>query len=128
MATAVVGYILVPLLALIPILWFVGPLLWSGIGFCLGCVLRWKTDGRRARILEVMDDDERKYRAEKQGQKDSSSEDEEWESVDAHTTGISKNGDKGEKDWEGIVGFLHPFWYAPSSARLSFAKQLDLHF
>ena len=31
------------------------------------------------------------------------------ESVDAYAVGFAKNGEKGEQEWDGIVGFFHPF-------------------
>ncbi len=40
------------------------------------------------------------------------SEDEGWEKVESHAVGTVKNGEKAEGDWEGIVGFFHPFWSA----------------
>lgn len=35
----------------------------------------------------------------------------EWESVDAYAVGTAKNGEKTEEEWDGIVGFFHPFWW-----------------
>ncbi|KAH8899717.1 GDP-Man:Man(3)GlcNAc(2)-PP-Dol alpha-1,2-mannosyltransferase [Thozetella sp. PMI_491] len=109
MAFSVLTYGILPLLAFIPVAWFLlGPLLWRGIGTALGWFLRRKTDGRRAQILQVMNDDEEKYQQTKKDQKESGSDDE-WEAVDAYAQGTAGNGEKGEKDWEGIVGFFHPF-------------------
>ncbi len=111
MASTVFAYVIVSLLAFVPLFWFaLGPLLWRGVGTALGWVLRRKTDGRRAQILQVMNDDEEAYQANNKDKKESGSEDDEWEAVSAHALGTAQNGDKGEKDWEGIVGFFHPFW------------------
>lgn len=34
----------------------------------------------------------------------------EWENVDAYAVGTAGNGEKGQSEWDGIVGFYHPFW------------------
>jgi len=39
----------------------------------------------------------------------SSDESDGWENVDANTVGTASNGAKGEEEWDGIVGFFHPF-------------------
>lgn len=83
------------------------PFFWRIVGSLLGWYLRRKTDGRRARILEVMEEEERIY-----GEKLKDAnvrDDEEWENLEAHTLGTSKNGERREKGWDGIVGFFHPF-------------------
>lgn len=36
--------------------------------------------------------------------------DDDWEQVDA-VVGTAPNGEKPDKDWNGVVGFFHPFWY-----------------
>lgn len=37
-------------------------------------------------------------------------EDDDWERVESHVVGSAKNGGQAEDDWEGIIGFFHPFW------------------
>lgn len=76
--------------------------------------MRKKTEGRRAQILELVEKDEAEWakKAEK-GRRDS----DEWENVDSLAVGTAKNGEQGEEEWDGIVGFFHPFWYVSVSIR-----------
>lgn len=107
------SHVVLPLLCLAPLTTFVlFPLLWRALGSALGWYLRNKTDGRRCHILELVAADEKKYREERRNSTSSGegAEDGGWEKVDANTTGTSKNGVKGDDDWDGIVGFFHPFW------------------
>ena len=78
------------------------PYVLRAFGSVLGWYLRKKTEGRRTRILEVMEEDERSYRGGKGGSKSLDGAD--WVSVGASA------GNSGEKQWAGIVGFFHPFW------------------
>lgn len=103
----------VPLICLAPLLTFlVLPLFWRALGALLGWYLRRKTDGRRCHILEVVEADEQKYREERPSSTSSEGVEEDggWEKVDAHVVGTARNGDRGDDDWDGIVGFFHPFW------------------
>ena len=83
-----------------------GPKLLFKVGRMLGYYLRKKTAGRKAQILELVDADEREFKEEGGEQRDS----DEWENVEAYAVGSSKNGEKADKEWDGIVGFFHPFW------------------
>ena len=38
------------------------------------------------------------------------SEDEEWEKIENHVRGGAKGVLQGDVDWQGIIGFFHPFW------------------
>ncbi|EAQ84030.1 hypothetical protein CHGG_10434 [Chaetomium globosum CBS 148.51] len=107
-------YCVLQALIFIPLARFLYPLLWRTAGSFLGWYLRKKTEGRRCHILELVESDEKEYRESRKNNTSTSGEngeDGEWEKVDAHTTGTSKNGDKGsgDDDWDGIVGFFHPF-------------------
>ncbi len=106
------SHVVVPLLCLAPLATFIlTPLLWRALGAALGWYLRNKTDGRRCHILELVAADEKKYREERNSTDgDGDSGEDGWEQVDAHTTGSSKNGARADADWDGIVGFFHPFW------------------
>ncbi|KAB5582453.1 GDP-Man:Man(3)GlcNAc(2)-PP-Dol alpha-1,2-mannosyltransferase [Coniochaeta sp. 2T2.1] len=96
--------------ALAPFAWlFFLPFVYKTVGSLLGWYLRRKTEGRRARILEVMDADLKNYREKKQQQSRESSSDDDWERLDSQAAASSKNGGKADKDWDGIVGFFHPF-------------------
>jgi alpha-1,2-mannosyltransferase len=83
-----------------------GPRLVFWVGSILGSYLRGKTAGRRAQILEMTEKDEAEWEKHKEGRRDS----DEWENVDAYAVGTAGNGEKGASEWDGVVGFLHPFW------------------
>ena len=38
------------------------------------------------------------------------SDDGDWEKVDSDLSGTVFNGQKADDNWEGIIGFFHPFW------------------
>jgi alpha-1,2-mannosyltransferase len=100
--------IVMTLLAVLPIAAIlILPIAWQAMGIVLGWYLRKKTDGRRHHILEVMEQEEKTFSATHPERKGS---DDEWENVEAYATGTSGNGEKGQKEWDGIVGFFHPFW------------------
>ncbi|KAK4207600.1 hypothetical protein QBC37DRAFT_379923 [Rhypophila decipiens] len=113
----VLAFIVVPIVAAVPLASiFLVPLLWRTIGSVLGWYVRRKTEGRRAQIVELMDGDVRRHNertrqptSSSSGSSSSSDESDGWENVDASTAGTASNGEKGEEDWDGIVGFFHPF-------------------
>ena len=39
------------------------------------------------------------------------SDDGEWEKVEKYAVGSAANGGEAEDEWEGIIGFFHPFWF-----------------
>ena len=41
-------------------------------------------------------------------------EDDDWEQIESYGAASAKNGGQAEDEWEGIVGFFHPFWYVIS--------------
>ncbi|KAI1769777.1 glycosyltransferase family 4 protein [Hypoxylon cercidicola] len=80
------------------------------VGSTLGWYLRKLTDGRRSLIIRTTTENEAKFRESKAGKDSSnSSDDEGWENIDGSILGTSGNGEKGDRDWDGIVGFFHPF-------------------
>lgn len=105
------GVLAVSAVALTPFAWlFLFPFVWKALGSLLGWYLRRKTEGRRSRLLEVMDAELNAYREKKrQHDRASDNDDDDWEKLDSFAEGSSKNGDKADKDWDGIVGFFHPF-------------------
>ncbi|KAK3397420.1 alpha-1,2-mannosyltransferase alg11 [Sordaria brevicollis] len=113
MANGLLTYVAIPLFTIGPLLALFIPFIWRLVGSSLGWYLRRKTDGRRCHILEVVEADERKYRDSKGGAKGRKEENEEWETFNYNTeatTGASDGGKKVyDKDWDGIVGFFHPF-------------------
>jgi alpha-1,2-mannosyltransferase len=84
-----------------------GPKLIFWVGGIAGSYLRKKTAGRKAQILDLTEKDQAEWEEEGKDRRNS----DDWESVDAYAVGTAKNGEKGEEEWDGIVGFLHPFWY-----------------
>ena len=94
-------------LGLLPItIVLLGPKLLFWVGRCLGFYLKKKTEGRKELILKTVEEEEKAW-VENEEQRDS----DEWENVDAYAVGEAKNGEKAEKEWDGVVGFFHPFWY-----------------
>ncbi|KAK8133382.1 hypothetical protein PG984_005394 [Apiospora sp. TS-2023a] len=104
-----------PLVALL--LWNYGvPVLFhtfaNTVGTTLGWYLRKKTDGRRSLIIRITEEDEKAYaenRSRSKSSSSSSSLDNDWENIEKSVLGTSHNGEKGEQEWDGIVGFFHPF-------------------
>lgn len=107
-----IALIVAPTLACIPMLVLFGiPALWHALGSLLGTYLLRKTEGRRAQLLDVMADDEKKYTVGSQdedtgekGKKDI------WKKIEASIMDKLPKGDQADKEWSGIVGFFHPFW------------------
>jgi alpha-1,2-mannosyltransferase len=85
-----------------------GPKFVSYIGGMVGYYLRRKTAGRRAQILDLVEQEEKEFQAENRERDDS----DDWENIDGHTTATANNGEKADKEFDGLVGFFHPFWYA----------------
>ena len=78
----------------------------------VGWTLRRKTHGRRELIIERVDAEERAWRHRRKNTY--KNEDDDWEKVEGCGVGTTPNGDAAGADWEGIIGFFHPFWYVPS--------------
>lgn len=41
-----------------------------------------------------------------------------WKKIEASIQGKLPKGDKTDKEWSGIIGFFHPFWYLPLASKL----------
>ncbi|KAL1879995.1 hypothetical protein VTK73DRAFT_6385 [Phialemonium thermophilum] len=54
-----------------------------------------------------MEEDEKAWLAANRDKK--TPDDDGWVNISAHSVGASGNGEKGEKEWCGVVGFFHPF-------------------
>jgi hypothetical protein len=105
------GNITMAMLAFVPLAAVIAlPLLLRLVGFILGWYLRKKTDGRRSHIIELTRTDQKKFLKTQRQIKESIQDEEDWEKVEAYGES-SGNGEKGGKEWDGIVGFFHPFWY-----------------
>lgn len=115
-STAYVGTVLVTaLLAAVVLV----PQIWRLAGSVVGWYLRQKTEGRRQRLLRIMAADEQQFQEDSSknrtakktgGGGGGGGSDSDWENVDDSSAISATNDDKGETDWEGIVGFFHPFW------------------
>jgi alpha-1,2-mannosyltransferase len=100
--------LLISIIGITPMLVILGgPQLVGYIGRTVGFYLRQKTAGRKQQVLEIVAKDEKEFRETGEKRRDS----DEWESVESYATGTAKNGEKADKEWDGIVGFFHPFWY-----------------
>ncbi|KAL0470575.1 alpha-1,2-mannosyltransferase [Neurospora intermedia] len=108
MANGLFAYVAISLFTIGPLLALFIPFIWRLVGSSLGWYLRRKTDGRRCHILEVVEADERKYRDSKsaKGRKEEKEDRDTFNNTEA--TGTS-DGKVYDKDWDGIVGFFHPF-------------------
>lgn len=79
-------------LASIPLITvFVVPFLLRELAFALGWMLRQRTSGRRSQLLALMADDDTIFRKQHGG------------------PDVTATGEADSSDWDGIVGFFHPF-------------------
>lgn len=78
------------------------------LGELVGYQLRRSSRTRRELLLARVATEQRAYEADKK--KDKKKEEDDWEEIEASTVGSAVNGGKADKDWNGIVGFFHPFW------------------
>ncbi len=102
--------LVVSVLAFLPLLTvLLGPRIVAAASRAVGWYLRRRTAGRRAQILERVGGEEKAPAEDQSARRDS---DEEWENVESYAAGTAKNGEKADKEWDGLVGFFHPFWYA----------------
>ena len=77
-------------------------------GQTIGWCLRQRTSARRKILFSDVGAEEKDYRVKKR--LSPKSDDEDWEKVESYVSGSAKNGDVAEDEWEGVVGFFHPFW------------------
>ena len=75
----------------------------------VGQYLRRSSRARRELLLARVATETKNYEAEH-----TRIEDYDWEEIaSVATSGTMSSSNKGNKQWEGIVGFFHPFWYNP---------------
>lgn len=87
----------------------VGRWLIYSIGKAFGSYLKRKTATRRQSILKRVQVEEEAARSfYRRSQK---AEDDDWEKIESYGAATSTNGSQADSDWEGIVGFFHPFWF-----------------
>lgn len=92
-------------LVILGILLIIGKWLVRSAGTTFGWYLRRKTAARRQAILLQVRSEETDYQS--QGKK---SDDGDWEKLETHAVGSSPNGGQADDEWEGTIGFFHPFW------------------
>ncbi|KAL8758804.1 MAG: hypothetical protein Q9199_001215 [Rusavskia elegans] len=83
---------------------FVSKLLLQAV---VGWYLRRRTTSRKITILARVKLEEAQYQL--SASQSHKSDDGEWEKVEKHTAGSAKNGGEADDEWEGIIGFFHPF-------------------
>lgn len=78
-------------------------------GRVLGWSLRRKTNSRRQLILRRVAAEEAAYIAKA---RKGNPEDDDWERVETYASGPAETKAQSTQQWEGVIGFFHPFWYA----------------
>lgn len=107
---------LITLLVLVATFFFIP----AAFAFILKAVLRsvgWslknKTNARRNLILSQVRAEEEQHQARQAASTSSSSsagpDDDDWEKVDSTVPSVAGNGKPLGEDWEGVIGFFHPF-------------------
>lgn len=92
---------------------FVGPSLVRTVAPAVGWTLKKKTEGRRAQLLTLMSEDEGKHAEDRKKNLDLEGTlgGKRKAAVEASSLGITDGSQRAtRKDWDGIVGFFHPFW------------------
>ena len=85
------------------------PLLLTPTMPLIGWSLRRRTSKRRELIVSRVKTEEEASQADWRGPAET--EDEDWEQIESHAAGTAPNGELlREAEWEGIIGFFHPFW------------------
>lgn len=83
----------------------IGKWLVRSAGTTFGWYLRRKTAARRQAILSQVRNEETDYQSQEK-----KSDDGDWEKLESHAVGSSPNGGQADDEWEGTIGFFHPFW------------------
>ncbi|KAL9596902.1 MAG: hypothetical protein Q9179_004466, partial [Wetmoreana sp. 5 TL-2023] len=73
----------------------------------VGWYLRRKTAARRSLVLARVKLEESQLQLRER--QSPNSDDGEWEKVEKHAVGSAPNGGEADDEWEGIIGFFHPF-------------------
>lgn len=100
----------------------------------VGWAIQKRTKSRRELVLSRVRIEDEDFQARRsKSSSGGSGEDEDWEKVDSSSSSSGTAGNKQtgrEEDWDGIIGFFHPFWYGWFHSpifplRLAFAKRRD---
>ncbi|KAJ3472190.1 hypothetical protein NLG97_g11205 [Lecanicillium saksenae] len=95
-------------LSMLPWILYAGtPLAWRLFGRFVGFLFTKKTEGRRSVLVSVMDEENEKSPLQQPGSKSSSGD--EWEKVPSAEDAVTDKLQGKTKDWDGIIGFFHPF-------------------
>ena len=70
-------------------------------------LIKKSSERRKALLLKVKLDEEHDTGKTRPSPK---SDDGDWEKVDSDVSGTVQNGQKVDDNWEGLIGFFHPFW------------------
>lgn len=101
--------LLVALLVAIPLISFLAKVLAQRSLRLIGWSLQQRTSRRRELIASRVRSEEEAYRAAQRASP--KADDDDWEKVESYATGTAPNGDSPKDvEWEGVVGFFHPFW------------------
>ena len=76
-------------------------------GNAVGWYLRRKTSARKKAILLKAKQEEKNFQLDEDP---SSTLSDDWENVESYATGSAVNGGPADDEWEGVVGYFHPFW------------------
>lgn len=102
------------LIAAIPVVALSGPYILRFLLRIAGDSLRRRTRARRQLILERVKVDEERFFNPSSPQR---TEDEDWERVESDAASAAVKGVMHQdKDFAGIIGFFHPFWYGTISS------------
>jgi alpha-1,2-mannosyltransferase len=103
---------------------FLGPPLLRVLVTFVAWGIRKKTEGRKQQLMQLMTEEDEKTSDDKSS--------EEWEKVQGTEEDTPKKKDgkitkEWNRNWDGLVGFFHPFWYATYRGGSTFnAKKLTL--
>ncbi|KAI9805495.1 MAG: hypothetical protein M1825_000746 [Sarcosagium campestre] len=79
------------------------------LGRSWGSNLKRRGETRRFMIIARVHADEEIYVKDGSRSAASGSDDDDWERLEKHSAASAKNGGQAEQDWQGIVGFFHPY-------------------
>ena len=104
--------ILVSLLFVLVSTIIIAPYFVRTVGRFIGWRLQQSTQRRRSLILRrVRAEENANARREPKPIKKIAGDDEESERMEKDVVGAAPNGGVLEREWNGIIGFFHPFWY-----------------
>ena len=101
--------LIIAVLAVVPLIPFLLKILAKRTLRLLGWSLQRRTSKRRELIASRVRTEEEAHQLPQSGTP--KTDDEDWEKVESYAAGTAPNGDlPKDVEWEGFVGFFHPFW------------------